>query len=288
MTEKNPSQSAMEKIMQGEVKQLPKWHFVVKNVVLWSVGILCMFAGALTVGMIIFTFANGAFSLRNIVNNTFGQHVMIVFPFLWVVIMAAFIALFDLFVRHTKRGYRYSLPVIIAINVGLSIILGTLFYFFGISHAIDDVLGGRFNHYHSVEKRQARLFNNPDKGVIIGRTLTSADDHFILVTHAGDQWYVISGYMPPQKKRMITKGQRVLVVGKKIDNDVFVACDVHNRGMVGANPRVRYKRMMDMQRINRANFENCPYKETNSDAHIESMVKTACEHIDMQMKEKER
>ncbi|MEN8252529.1 MAG: hypothetical protein ABFQ53_03050 [Patescibacteria group bacterium] len=280
MTKKKPSQDAMEKIMQGDVKQTPKWHFVVKNIALWLVGFVCIVAGALTISLIIFTIANSAFESRHIVRRNFVEHMLVVLPLLWILLTIMFVALFDIFVRKTKKGYKYSLWSIVLANILLSIVLGAVFYFAGISHVVDDALGERFGRYHSIDKRQASLFDNPESGVIFGDVVKSDDENFTIVTPEGKEWNVLSEYISNERKERIQVGKRMIVIGKKIDKDVFVACDVRGRGVMGERKGLRGEGRL--QRLNNIQGceENCELElRQNLPKNIEEIVEKECEHL---------
>jgi len=283
MTDKNPSQNAMEKIMRGDVKQVPRWYFVMKNIALGIVGFLCIIAGALTVSLIIFTFANSAFSLREVVYHNFLQHMIIVLPMLWIAITILFVSLFNLFVRCMKRGYRYSLWIIIGINILLSVVIGVVFYFFGVSHVVDNMLGGHFRYYHSVESRQTQLFNNPEKGMIIGHTMECQDNHFTLVTQDGKKWHVISEHIPEFKQKVIVDGLRFVVIGKKVENNIFVACDIRKRKMIGGSGQLQRRRMENIQITDCKEGQTCIQQHIEHiPVNVERMVQSACTQVQMQ------
>lgn len=287
MTNKNPqlspkvvagkaSQNAMEKILQGNVKQVPKWRFVVKNIVLWFVGGLCVVAGALTVSLIIFTLANSALFTHHIPRINFLRHLMVVLPILWVSITILFIVFFDILVRRTKQGYRYSLSILMIINIVLSVLMGVIFYSCGISHVVDDLLG-RFRHYHSVESRQAQIFDAPDKGVVVGRVMGCDDEYFTLVTPRGRGWYVMYENVSGFKAGDIIDGQVLMVVGKKINDNIFAACDIHSRGMRGGNSQVRNRHMKRIQKVQGDKVQICTCEKISD--NVRQMVQTACTQV---------
>jgi hypothetical protein len=269
----------MDKIMRGDVRQVPRWHFVVKNSVLWIVGLGCVIAGALTVSLIIFTVANSAFILRDIAYYSFLQHVMIMLPLLWIFITILFVVLVELFVRHTKQGYKYSLWLIILVNMVLSAIVGVIFYSCGISHALDDVLDKRFRNYHSVERRQAHLFNDPEKGMIIGRVTKCEDDYFTLVTPDNTQWHVMRANIVEFKQHRINDGQRFVVVGKMIDDGLFIACDIRMRGMVGGNKQLQHRYMDEIHKTGCMDARTCKLHSLRMPQNIEEIIRKSCEQM---------
>ena len=270
------SQNALDKILQGEVKQTPGWYFVLKNVVLWSVGGLCIVAGALTVSLVIFTFANSALFIHNAPQMSFLRHLTIVLPLLWIVLAIVFVVLFDILVRCTKQGYRYSLVILLIINVVLSIVIGVIFYSCGISHVVDDLLG-RFQHYHNVENRQARIFDAPDKGVVVGRVIGCGDEYFTLVTPRGYKWHIMYENVSEFESNDIIDGQILMISGKKIDEGIFAACEIHRRGMRGGSLNVRDKHMEEIQKVRGGKVQICTCEKMSNT--VRQMVRSACVQV---------
>ena len=269
----NVSQNALDKILQGEVKQTPGWYFVLKNVVLWFVGGLCIVAGALTVSLVIFTFANSALFIHNTPQISFLRHLTIVSPLFWIVLAIVFVVLFDILVRCTEQGYRYSVVILLIINFVLSIVIGMIFYSCGISHVVDDLLG-RFQYYHNVENRQSRIFDTPDKGVVVGRVIGCGDEYFTLVTPRGYKWHVMYENVSEFESNDIIDGQILMISGKKIDEGIFAACEIHKRDMRGESLSVRNKHMEKIQKVHSGKAQMCTCEKMSN--AVRQMVKTAC------------
>ncbi len=274
MTDKKPSQQAMDKIMQGKIQRVPRWRFVLKNIALWFVGITCVFAGAVTVSLIIFNIVNSDVIFDYALRDKAVKHLFVIFPLLWILVTIIFIVLFDIFVRRTKRGYKYSLTVVMLVNIGLSVIIGALFYFMGVSYIIDDSLG-RLRYYNSVEKRHSQMFNVPEEGMIVGRAVGCGDEHFTLITMEGQKWTVLNKNIPEFKKGKVVNGQMVMVVGKKLDDDIFVACDVRKRGMHGGNHGVQQRHISKINQMHNGNVQVCECDHLLD--NLEDEIEGACE-----------
>ncbi len=270
------SQNAMNEILQGKVKQTPKWYFVAKNIILWFIGGLCVVAGALTVSLIIFTFANSALFMRGVPHMNFVRHLIVILPLLWIIFASIFVILFDILVRHTKQGYKYSLVILIAANAVLSIAIGTIFYSCGISYVVDDILS-HLHYYHSVESRQARMFDVPEEGIIVGRVIGCNNEYFTLVTPRGYKWYVMYENIPNLNSKDIIDGQIFMISGKKIDEDIFVACKIHKHGMRGDNPNVRNRHIKKIQKIHRSKEQICTCEKMSD--NIRQIVHSACVQV---------
>ena len=142
---------------------------------------------------------------------------------------------------------------------------------------IDDILSERFERYHSVEKRQMELFNKPEKGMVIGRVIECKHDNFTLITPSGDKWYVMIGDMPQIKRQMIVDGQRFVIVGKKIDEGIFVACDIFKRGVAGETEQMKHKHVKGMRKMICGEKYKCAHNYINKiPVNIEQITKTAC------------
>jgi hypothetical protein len=274
MSDKRPSQQAMDKIIQGEVKKVPRWRFVVKNIALWFVGIICVIAGSLTVSLIIFTVVNSGPIFDHIGQRNVWKQLIIILPMLWLLITIIFVILFDILIRRTKRGYKYSLTFIMLVNIGFSLLLGLLFYLFGVSYIVDDSLG-RLKYYNSVEKRHAQMFNSPEDGMIVGRVVGCTDKYFTLIAPDGHRWNVMNEHIDKSQKNAMIDGQIVMVRGEKIDEDIFVACDIRKRGMRGGNNRVQQRHVEKMIHMHNMPEEICECKHLSTE--LQEYVKSACD-----------
>ena len=240
MTKVNASQKALEKIMKGEVKQRPRLFFVIKNILLWTFGILSMIAGALFVSVIIFTVMNSDMDLHREVYGYAISCITLCTVLVWFVLFGAFVILCDVSVRHTKRGYVYPLRVILLIHIGASILFGAVLYVTGIGCYVDDILGANMRFYYDVEKRRAASFHVPDKGFVMGRIVQRDDQVLEVVSPQGDQWTIAIANISPQKQEHLRDSEYAVFLGTVNDRNIFIACDVKMRNLSG----VRFERIV--------------------------------------------
>jgi len=64
-----------------------------------------------------------------------------VLPFIWVIVfgLMAFLAAHN--IKHTKRGYLYSITTVLTSSIVLSFAGGSTLQFFGLGYSIDVILG---------------------------------------------------------------------------------------------------------------------------------------------------
>ncbi len=106
-------------IEHQRVRPRPKWHFVLRNSILWIPGIITTVLGAYTIAGLIY----------GILHGHPNQLLMIAaIPLLWVVSFFIFCLISTSFLRNTYTGYRHTTLQLLLVSVASSIILGILFY----------------------------------------------------------------------------------------------------------------------------------------------------------------
>lgn len=220
---KSAAQSVLETIEKEHVAPTPRWHFVARNALVWFSGIIFLIAGAIAVSLIIFAFSGSAWQLRSVIGRGALEHMMIIVPIVWIIALIIFVAAADYALRHTKTGYRYPLWGIVAVLIIGSMIGGTILHAMQTDRLIDESFGRHLPKYKTVDKRRAILMHQPEAGSIMGRANDISQDHFTLTNrHFEEEWVVKMKSAPEQ----VMSDARVLVIGEKTDETVFVAEEV--------------------------------------------------------------
>lgn len=243
MVDSNASQKALEKIMKGKITQKSRWRFVVRNTFLWILGFFSVIAGAIVVSVIIFTLINSDMDLHREIYGYVMSGFTMLFIIVWIVITGGFMALCDMSIRNTRRGYIYPLWVILVGDVLLSIFFGSIFYFSGMGCFIDRVLGAHIYHYQDVETRRATLFHKPEHGILMGQIVDSVGNSLEVITQNGDMWIVFVDELPEYKITSLVEGRYVVFAGQMNDEHLFVACDAKVRNMYGATKELQQKQI---------------------------------------------
>lgn len=281
MTDSNASQKAMEKIMKGEVAPRSRWRFVVQNTFLWILGFLSILAGAIVVSVIIFTLANSDMDLYREIYGYMVSRFTLTFVLLWILITGGFIALCDVAIRNTQRGYVYPLWLILVVDIFASVIIGFIFYTSGIGCMIDSTLGTYIAQYRDIEQRRVELFHKPEQGILMGRIIDVKEDYLEVATTNGDMWIVFIDELPECKSTQLTIGNQVVFAGQINDDHLFVACDVKIRNLYGITKELQ-KRQIEaiihesqkqhdflMQNVQQRSHENLCNGEIRWRIHIE-------------------
>lgn len=182
--EKDIALSILSRIEHEHVVPTPRSHFLLREGVVWSIGIFAVVFGALAVAGIMFTGEFSDWEYYEATHDTFFTFLIAIMPYTWIVTLVVFAVLAYEAVHRTKRGYRYPLPVLILLSVGTSIVLGASAFLMGAGPAIDMQAAKFVPFHHSLIERKLALWNKPERGIVSGTVTEIAPfgDSFTLLS----------------------------------------------------------------------------------------------------------
>lgn len=225
MDPKEFDQKLVEKIKEEKISPKPRWHFLLKNGVVWASGILALLIGAAAVSVMIYLLKYSGWELRAETHKSFMEFFLLTLPYFWIVFLGLFVFLLYYNVKHTKTGYRYPIWMISVSGVLASIILGSVFYMFGLGRKIDNVLGEKAPLYEIVINRQMSFWFAPEEGRLSGMIASEVSDgRFYLIDPVGNAWQV-SGrdFDDEELPEFLKAGEPVSIVGRVTGKDTFRA-----------------------------------------------------------------
>lgn len=177
----NLEQKIKEKIDNLKIEPKSKWSFVFKEWFIWFLGILSIIVGSLIVSATLFYLRNVHWGLYSVTHENFFDFLLEFLPFVWFVLFVGFAFLTFVFLRKTKKGYKYNFFFIISAVFIASIFLGVLAYNRGLGYVIENKIGSRVPFYKNIELRERTLWGDGEKGFYLG-VITKQDDYFYLKT----------------------------------------------------------------------------------------------------------
>lgn len=224
----NKNLSAFESQLFSKIKReglepLPRWHFLLRDYVVWIAGTLTLLIGSAAVSVMIYLFKYNDWDIQEKVHKNFLEFLILTLPYFWIVFLFLFIFLLYFNIKKTKKGYRYPLWFIATISVLASIIMGGLMHLAGLGQKIDDVLGQRAPFYDQLINRQIIFWFEPSEGRLTGIVSSELDsDSFQMVDPSGQAWLVKieDGQAVP---KFLEKGLPVNVIGQMLDKENFEA-----------------------------------------------------------------
>jgi hypothetical protein len=172
---------------------------------------------------------NHQYALYEATHNNLFTFIIEVLPFLWLFIfgLMTLVAIYNL--RHTSRGYRYPVSVILASSLLLSLAGGSALQLFGLGYSIDHMLGKSMKMYVSQEKLEEKIWQLPTEGRLIGRQVFSTlspTTTVIFEDIKGQRWNVVVSELEGYDIELLASKDKVKLLGKVINKDfyVFHAC----------------------------------------------------------------
>lgn len=240
----NFKKEILEKIEKEHIAPKPKWQFLLKNYVVWLIGGSFVIIGGLAISVIIFVFINSDWKLYYYLNGSLIDYVIKMAPFVWFILLALFIIVADYNFKQTKNGYKHSLFKIVSFSIIASGALGVIFYFNGLGYSMEYWISKTIPSYKNLLENRRHFWDQPDKGLLVGRIVTKNDDNFILESSDGIIWNIDSTKLNLMHGVILDNITELRVIGIKTGDNLFEACAIAPWYFEGGNEYLR-KRMLE-------------------------------------------
>lgn len=219
LEDKNFVSGVLNKIKEEKISPKPKWHFLIKNSLIWTLGILSLILGAIATSLIFYMLTGEEFAFGHPQNNLIESLLFIV-PFFWIMCLSLFSLLVYYYIKHTKKGYKYSARTIILTIAVVSVVFGGALSALGVDRLIDDTLGEKAPMYDKFINPRIDYWSNPVNGRLMGMiTAFEKPDSYTLINPAGELWTIKVQDEKEQNKIIIDRPIRV--IGEIEEEQIF-------------------------------------------------------------------
>jgi hypothetical protein len=176
MTDHELSTAVLHEIKDKHIVPKPRWEFLLKDSAVWIAGIASFIVGGISISVMIHLLASDDFAIA--VESGFDPAAIYLasIPYFWILFFIAFLSIARYNLKHTKRGYRYTLPVFAIASLVVSGVLGVVFYAVGIGPDVESELVEHIPAYIDYGHPRAMLWSHPEQGMIAGTVLEVNDD----------------------------------------------------------------------------------------------------------------
>ncbi|GEM_PF-658994 len=230
------------RIETEHISPRPKWEFWVTEKAFWGFFCISVLIGAAAIAAVIFTFQNIGWKFYLATENDFSTLLFTSLPYLWVGAITIFTGIAYYNFRHTKRGYRHSLILILFSSITASTLLGILFYAFGFGDFVDEEIGGRIPFHRSIMMEERSRWSQPLRGALGGEVLYLDErGDFTLRAFDGKEWLVDSSDLTEDDREVLRNHSQVRIVGVPFAESAsstgkFHACFIFSWEVVGRSP----------------------------------------------------
>ncbi len=145
---KNIEDEVIKKIKDSRIKPIPKFWFVIKNI-LFIVGFLIFFCiGALSISVIISVLTDNVEFYRLTNNSLFAF--LNVLPYFWIILLIIFLVIAYLNSKNINNSYKYFTLKNILATLLLCLLCGTFLHVIGISSILEHEIATHSKIYNDV------------------------------------------------------------------------------------------------------------------------------------------
>ena len=231
MSKKNTSsKKALDFIKKSGLKPKPKWQFALKNGLFWGIFTLSILIGARSLAVVLYALSYFKPSLIGHIAPIPVLPVFALLPFFWIIFLLIMLILAMSGLHHTKKGYKIPIVKLIAINLGLSILLGLGAFALGDGPRFERQVQKSAPILQSTDKRFENFWNSPESGRLAGTILEINEGELIILEDSsGKTWTVeISEVKEPEfgpRKISLSleQGEKITIKGEKTGESEFKA-----------------------------------------------------------------
>jgi hypothetical protein len=251
MSNKNVSQDTLKKIQNKAIKPKPRWHFLLKDYVVWILGSISLLIGSLSFSVVLYMLINNDWDVYSQISGSMWQFTLTTLPYFWLLFLLIFILAAYYNFRHTKGGYRFDINKLIIGSVIFSMFFGGFLFKAGVGQAIDTLVSRNESFYKNFINRRAHVWSQTEKGLLAGvLELIEDEQHIVIRSMDGSVWRVsISGAKVPPVPIKI--GDPLRIIGEAQEDNFFEAEFIlPMRGMRFLKDRLKPHSMMQIKHLN--------------------------------------
>ena len=217
----------MEEIKKQGIEPRPRWHFLLKRSVLWSLAAIATIFGGIAVAVIIFIFIDHDANARAYLNESIFIDLLETIPYLWFGTLLLLIGITQYVIRHTKSGYRYTAARIVGTVVVSSVVIGIVLSALEVGERVQDFFVERAPNYDKITNTSKDAWSHPEKGLLGGTVTEVVSSEEIKLTDFHDKiWFVDRGQVDATDGPVIQLGAKIKLIGTIEDNSTFRAVRV--------------------------------------------------------------
>ncbi len=220
------SDKILNKIEEERIEPAPKWNFLLKDYVLWSLFVFCAVLGSFAFAVMLYAFSQSDFAILKKI-NAFNVWISAL-PYFWIAFLLLFLGAAYYNFQHTKRGYKYSPVMIVLGSIIVSLALGALMHNAGAGEKVDKLFEANIPNYPTCEMRRRQIWMHPQDGLLGGEIIDYKNmEDFVLKDFDDKAWNVKAAraIIAPMAAGEMRPGGRIKMIGKASNSD-FIAAEI--------------------------------------------------------------
>lgn len=223
----------IDKIKSDNIQPIPRWKFMLKRSLVWLVFCLAVLFGALAFSVVLFSVQQTDFDLIAHMSHSRKELILGLMPFFWIISLILFLVLAIYSVQYTERGYKFTVLRLVGFSAALSMLIGTLFFISGGASRLENTFATRLELYEGLQEKKVKIWMNPEDGLLAGFIQEVSENDLLLEDFDGNQWQVSIENIFIPGAVLMEAGEKIKLIGTKVDDDVFDAEEIRPWGGPG-------------------------------------------------------
>lgn len=228
MENKDFSKNILNKIKKENIKQVPKYLFVTKNILVWLFLVISIILWALSISI----------SFEYLINIDWElswriwvfKLIFMFLPIFWVIflVLSSFLSFYNY--RHTEKWYKLTFLRILGINILFSFIVWVLFVISGFNNYVEVKIEEILPKYRSIlvqdsQSRITQVWQNEDNWLLIWEIINTWEIEFQFKDSNDKIWNISveEGKTDIRGNISIKVWQKIKIIWEKIDENNFYA-----------------------------------------------------------------
>lgn len=220
---KDTNNTILDRIAEENISPIPRWKLVMKNILMWVFGILALFVGSLAFAVILYMVSENEWGLYSENKSNPASFILTTLPYFWILLVIIFTLAARLYIRHTKKGYKFSVPLVAGGSIGASILLGSVFYFTGLGNIIDKTFEEQVPLYARYLSPHHRPWLHPEEGLLAGKIIEIEENEIIIIDIDDEEWDVVLVEDAEDDYEELELYMFIRMIGETVDDHVFEA-----------------------------------------------------------------
>ena len=223
----------LEKIKSRNINPTARWKFILQNTFSWGAFFISVILGGLAFSVIIFSFSQEEVILFSHFSHSKIEFFLGILPFLWIIFVFLFFIFSYFLLRHTKRGYRYPLFIVLGGSISISILVGIVLFFNGGAEKFEKIFSQKIHLYEGIDEKKEKFWISPEKGFLSGQIISlnindeeSEERRLEIRDFQGNEWRILYKENSVRQKVLLEKNEKIKIIGETTAENIFSAKEI--------------------------------------------------------------
>jgi hypothetical protein len=234
--QKGSSLPVLKEIEKRKAVLIPRWRVFLKRFSFWLLAAISVLTGGIAMATALYVFIDNDFIVdHDNIHQFFIQRPIVAeiiasIPYIWLAALALFTLVAFFGFRHTKKGYRYSAPKVIAGSLLASLLFSVCLNAVDVGGYIHRYLIENVRMYDNLIYANEQRWTNSQKGLLGGKVIQVDNvNHFIVFRDFKKGiWRVDITNAEVRAKTQIAVGHYLKITGVKTGKKTFNAISIQN------------------------------------------------------------